>query len=387
MFYKRLILGKLNKYLEYPEALVITGMRRVGKTSILRHLFDNIKSSNKAFYDFGSPLHRQKFEKIDYDGILDGLAKDGISKKERAYIFIDEIQNLPQISSVIKYLIDHYQTKFFVTGSSSYYIKNLFPESLAGRKFIFEVFPLTFSEFLEFKNKRTNLGRKDIVIYNEYSGLYNEYVAFGGFPEVVLEQDIATKENRLDGIFTSYFENDVKTLADFRDASVLRDLIILLANQTGSKTDISKLASATGVSRNTIYSHLTFLEETYFIKLLPQFSRNYFRQAAGSKKVYFCDSGLANFLAKPSQGQLFEQSIFQNLRINHELAYFDKGGGSEIDFIVDKKMAIEAKVTAGKRDVANLERRSKMIDINNYKVATLYYSEEKHTIPALSLLE
>lgn len=386
MIYQRQIFSVLSKHLENTEAIVITGMRRVGKTTILNQLFQIIPSKNKAFFDFENPLHRKKFENIDYDGILDDLSEYGISKNERAYIFLDEIQNLPKISSVIKYLIDHYQTKFFVTGSSSYYLKNLFPESLSGRKYIFEVFPLTFLEFLIFKNKEPVKNKKNIINFHEKMQLYKEYMSWGGFPQVILEQNVDNKKRLLENIFKSYFEN-VETLADFRELGTLRDLIILLANQIGSKTDVAKLASVLKVSRNTIYSHLNFLEATYMVKLLPQFSKSYFRQAAGSKKVYFCDTGLANFLGRISEGQLFEQSIFQNLRTTHELTYYEKTLSTEIDFIVDEKIAIEAKITAGKRDVTNLDRRSKMVDIKDYKVATLNYSELDHTIPALNLIE
>lgn len=385
MLYKRDLSGKLEKYLEATEALVITGMRRVGKTTILKQLYEKIESSNKAFYDFENTLHIRKFEKLDYDKIWNSLEEDGVSKNKRAYIFIDEIQNFPKISSIAKYFIDHYETKFFLTGSSSYYLKNLFPESMAGRKYIFELFPLTFKEFLVFKESEFPKN-PDFFSHNKYISVYEEYLKWGGFPGVVLEKDEKQKILKLEDIFNSYFEQDVKSLSDFRELSTVRELIILLSTQIGSKTDVSKLAVSLKISRETIYSYLNFLEATYFISLLPLYSKSKFRQSAGSKKVYFCDSGMANFLGRPSQGQLFEQSVFQNLRPTHKLAYFDKGRGSEIDFIIDEKTAIEAKVTATKRYTSNLEKRAKSININIFKVATLNFSELDNTVPALNLI-
>src|SRR3989338_7491348 len=100
--YKRKLYYKIKNKIKDKEIIVITGMRRVGKTTILR------------------------------------------------MIFIEEMQIKPDITKVVKYLYDHYNVKFFLTGSSSFYLKNLFPESLAGRKVIFELYPLDFEEFLLF---------------------------------------------------------------------------------------------------------------------------------------------------------------------------------------------------------------------------------------------
>lgn len=386
MFYQRNILKEINKHIKTREALVITGMRQVGKTTILKRLFDNLKVTNKAFYDFENTFDIRKFESQDYNKIWDKLIEDNIDKNQRAYIFIDEIQNYPKISSIAKYFIDHFDTKFFLTGSSSFYLKNYFPESMSGRKFVFEMYPLTFSEFLNFK-KTEKPKTTNFVSYNKYFTLYQEYLNWGGFPGVVLEKDEKNKNLKLKEILNSFFEQDVKTLADYNNFSKLRELIFLLSTQIGLKTDVSKLATHLSVSRETVYSYLNFLEATFFITLLPQFSKSKFKQAAGSKKVYLCDSGVANVLGKLSQDQLFEQSVFQNLRPNHNLSYFDKGRGTEIDFIVDEKESIEAKVTATKRDVVNLQNRSKIIKIKKFKIATLNFSELPSTIPALNLIE
>ena len=135
-------------HLRRPPASVITGMRRTGKTTLMRRIFDKIETKNKRWFDFENPLDIKNFEEVDYNHIVDNLRLD---KDERMYIFIDEIQNFPEISKIIKYLIDHYRIKFVVTGSASYYLRNLFPESLSGRKQIFELYPLDFQEFLTFK--------------------------------------------------------------------------------------------------------------------------------------------------------------------------------------------------------------------------------------------
>lgn len=393
MPYPRQIFPKLEAELNTKEATVITGMRRVGKTTALIHLYDLISSKNKAIFDFENPLHRKVFELDNYDAVWNNLKQFGVTNKAKAYLFLDEVQNLPEVSKVVKYLYDHFDIKFFLTGSSSFYLRNLFPESLAGRKIIFEIFPLNFAEFLVFRQVKREVGEsfmqkvqeKNKIAYEKLIPYYNEFIEFGGFPSVVLEEDPGRKKTILSEIFTSYFEKDAKNLADFRDMSKLRDLILLLIPRIGSRIEIGKLANDLSVSRETIYNYLAFLEQTYFISLLPRYSLSIDRQAAGSKKLFLCDLGIANVLGRISEGQSFEQSIFQNLRSNHKLNFYSKEGASEIDFIVDEKVALEVKTSMSRQDISNLERRSKGLGIKENYIITLQYNENSQAILATEI--
>lgn len=393
MPYPRQIFPKLEAELNTKEATVITGMRRVGKTTALIHLYDLISSKNKAIFDFENPLHRKVFELDNYDAVWNNLKQFGVTNKAKAYLFLDEVQNLPEVSKVVKYLYDHFDIKFFLTGSSSFYLRNLFPESLAGRKIIFEIFPLNFAEFLVFRQVKREVGEsfmqkvqeKNKIAYEKLIPYYNEFIEFGGFPSVVLEEDPGRKKTILSEIFTSYFEKDAKNLADFRNMSKLRDLILLLIPRIGSRIEIGKLANDLSVSRETIYNYLAFLEQTYFISLLPRYSLSIDRQAAGSKKLFLCDLGIANVLGRISEGQSFEQSIFQNLRSNHKLNFYSKEGASEIDFIVDEKVALEVKTSMSRQDISNLERRSKGLGIKENYIITLQYNENSQAILATEI--
>ncbi len=393
MLYTRQVFQKLELELATKEITVITGMRRVGKTTALMHLFDLVKSENKAMLDLENPLHRKVFEEENYDNVWNNLKQFRVTNNAKAYLFLDEVQNLPELSRVVKYLYDHFDVKFFLTGSSSYYLRNLFPESLAGRKIIFEMFPLNFAEFLVFKQiKREEVDsfavkaqNKNKIAYERLISYYDEFIEFGGFPSVVLENDPERKKTMLSEIFTSYFEKDAKNLADFRDMSKLRDLILLLIPRVGSKIEIRKLANDLSVSRETVYSYLSFLEQTYFISLLSKHSASIDRQAAGSKKLFLCDCGMANVLGRTSQGQLFEQSVFQNLRSHHKLSFYSKEGASEIDFIVDGKIALEVKMSMSQQDLANLKRRSAGLNIGETYVLTLKYTENKEGILATDM--
>lgn len=333
------------------------------------------------------------FEEDNFDVVWDNLKEFGINNQEKAFIFMDEVQNLPQVSQVVKYLYDHWQVKFVLTGSSSYYLRNLFPESLAGRKIVFELFPLTFEEFLVFKGKqhtkRVNWKRKakekNKIRYEMMAADYNEYLEFGGFPAVVLEENQKRKQKLLGGIFTAYFEKDAKNLADFRDMSKLRDLILLLIPRIGSRLDVGKLAAELSLSRETVYNYLAFLEQTYFITLLPKFSGSIDRQAAGSKKVFLCDGGVANVLGRMSAGQLFEQSVFANLRPEHKLHFYNKEGKNEIDFVVDKQVALEVKVSVSRQDMDHLHKRVAGLRIKEKYGVSLSYTDEAGVILATDL--
>ena len=120
---KRFLYHRLKKYVDHKNVLVITGMRQVGKTTLMKQIFDEVLNP-KLWFDFDNPLDMLHFENIDYDAIYNNLLKESGVKKERLFIFIDEIQNLPVITKIIKYLIDKYKVKFIVTGSSNYYLKN-----------------------------------------------------------------------------------------------------------------------------------------------------------------------------------------------------------------------------------------------------------------------
>ena len=388
MLYSREIFKQLELELDKKEVTIITGMRRVGKTTALTHLYDLIPSKNKALLDLENPLHRKVFEEENYDTIWNNLKQFKITNETKTYLFLDEIQNLPELSRAVKYLYDHWDVKFVLTGSSSYYLRNLFPESLAGRKIIFEIFPLNFSEFLIFKEviRETKesfaqkASEKNKIAYERLIPYYNEFLEFGGFPSVVLEKNFERKRTMLSEIFTSYFEKDAKNLADFSDMSKLRDLILLLVPRVASRIEINKLANELAVSRQTVYNYLSFLEQTYFISLLPRHSASIDRQAAGSKKLFLCDSGIANVLGRISQGQLLEQSIFQTLRTRHKLSFYQKDRVSEIDFIIDGTTALEVKMSVSRQDISNLKKRAESNKLANYFVISHQFNKEKKVI-------
>lgn len=397
MYYPRRIFSALQAQLENRQIIVLTGMRRVGKTSLFRMLFDNIESNNKVFLDIENPINQKIFEEQDFDNILLNLNQFNISTKQKAYVFLDEIGAQPQITKAIKYLYDHYNIKFFLTGSSSFYLKNLFPESLAGRKIIFELHPLDFEEFLQFKQVKKDFTLsfshkdkyKNKITYEKLTKLYDEYLIYGGFPQVVLADDIDQKKLALEDIFKSYFEKDVTNLADFKNVNLFRDMLLLLLSRVGSKLNVSKLSSEIGVSRETVYSYIAFLQGTYFLDLVSPLSKSVDRRISSQKKVYLCDNGLVNQFAKIDMGRLFENAVYLNLRKYGFVYYYQKRTGAEIDFILANKdqasTGLEVKLTGTKFDLRRLAKVSQNLKLPDWYVITKFFNKDRGFLPAVEL--
>jgi predicted AAA+ superfamily ATPase len=259
-------------------------------------------------------------------------------------VALDEIQYIPNLPSVVKYLYDHYGIKFLLTGSSSFYLKKYFSESMAGRKIVYELFPLRFGEFLDFRGVpyRIRTTIEDMVFdQNEYErlrGYYDEYVSYGGLPSVVLEPRAEVKREILQDIFSSYINIDVQAMADFRKIKELQELIKALVLRIGNKLDLAKLAQIIGISRPTLNEYLEFLERTYLIHQLPAYAGTDKTISLG-KKLYFRDNGIASALANPGDGALFENAVFNQLWAYGRLAYLTKGNDYEVDFILDPQIA------------------------------------------------
>ena len=379
MIHPRKIFKEITPYLNSPEAIIITGMRRTGKTTVLNYFFDQSDSQNKIFLDLENPINRQLFSAPNYEQIKSSIEILGIDFTKKAYLFIDEIQFVKALPSVVKYFIDHHRVKFFLTGSASFYLKNLFTESLSGRKYLFELFPLDFGEFLVFKGSTINLPSKNRTItktqFEMISPLFNEFVLYGGFPGVVLKTSASEKKKALEEIFTSFFQLEVLQLADFRRNEVIHRLILLLMQRIGSKLNIHKLSKELGITRPTLYDYITFLEGTYFIKTIRPYTRGRNSEMRKMPKFYLCDVGLANHFAQLSMGHLFENSVFQILRTRGDLNFYEKKNGIEIDFVLDRKVAYEVKISPSQSDYRKLKKAVDELQFEEFYIVSQNYSE------------
>ncbi len=366
---ERLIFPKLLAHLSKSQATVITGMRRVGKTTVLRFLLDKVEHDNKLYLDFEKVENRLLFDENSYNAVEAGLRALGLDLSQPAVLALDEIQLVAHSPSIIKYLHDTYAVKFILTGSSSYYLKNHFTESLAGRKRIFELYPLSFNEFLSFrgfeKSRYESFSRQPFseFFYRLFKQEYETFLRFGGFPEVVLAETEEDKTEFLKDIINAYIELDIKLLSDFQVSNDLYRLCQLLASHTGSRIDASKLSSISGISRVKLTEYLDLFEYTYFIHRIPTFTKNKDKEISSRRKIYLADNGILQVLAQVSSGQAFENSVALQLLQMGEVTYYQKKSGQGVDFILDKKVAIEAKETPSFPDLKVLNYRADDLDL------------------------
>ncbi len=384
MLYPRKIYPALFSHAQTDLVTVLTGMRRTGKTTLIKQLLEDLPSKNSLYLDLQRLDNRELFAQKNYDAIREAFVSRGLSTETQMIVAIDEIQLAPESPSVIKYLSDHFKIKFIVTGSSSYYLKNLFSESLAGRKKLFELFPLDFGEFLTFKEvdhattaSATADWRESQFNHLEYERLasyYEEYVRFGGFPQVALAKSESQKRDILLDIVSSYINIDIRSLANFSDERNLYTLAKLLASRVGNKVEYNNLSRLTGLSRPTVTNYVQLFEKTYLIKTVGVYTKSIDREIAKSRKLYFGDTGLANTLAELSSGAQFENTLFNQFDRLGRVQYFTLKSGQEIDFVLDGKWGFEAKETPVGVNLTSLKKASSAAALANSRLVGRYRS-------------
>src|SRR5690606_33242275 len=179
--------------------------------------------------------------------------------------------------------------------------------------------------------------------YQRLRSYYNDYINYGGFPEVVLEPVVEDKKDLIHEILSSYINFDISTLSDIRNPANLYRLIKLLSVRVGTRLDISKLTSIAGISRPTVENYLYLLENSYLVRTIPVLSSSPDREITKARKLYFLDNGIASSVAELGSGSKFENAVFNQLLHRGELAYYQLKNGREIDFVLDKKYALEVK--------------------------------------------
>ncbi len=384
---KRKILPALIQELASDKVIVLTGMRRVGKTTLVRLLFDQVADKRKVYLDLENPLNQEYFAETDYEKIKLNLERLSTGRAHEMTVFLDEIQYVRHIPSVVKYLSDHFGVKFILTGSTSFYLKQLFSESLAGRKRLFELDPLDFEEFLAFRSPSSQkLSTSDpvteptVIFFDKY---LEEYLIYGGFPSVVLKESHEEKIAEIDDIFTSYFQKEIRLFSDFRKIDTIRSTILLLAQRVGSKIDVSKMAAELATTRVTILEYLDYLEGTYFLSRIKPYSKSPDVSLRGQSKPYLADTGLLTKISNIGQAQAFENLVYRLVKSRGEVFYYQSKGGAEIDFIVkngNDTTAFEVKTRVQPTDLAKLQRAIKPLGMDKYFIVTMHYSPLPHTI-------
>lgn len=357
--YKRQLFDQLLPYLGDQTIIVIHGARQVGKTHLLTYLKQHLENQHHPvyYYDLEYPALLTTLNQ-GIDPFIRDLAGRGHQPQSEAYILIDEIQYLDNPSSFLKLLADHHQyLHLVVSGSSSFDLKTKFTDSLVGRTVNFVLYPLSFPEFLIFKNSSLKLTpQPSPAVQEELTTLFTEFVLYGGYPQIVLEPVVDKKLKKLAQIIDTYVRKDLRDLGSIEDLGKFNQLLQLLAHQSGQLISYTQLGNTTKLAQTTLRKYLHLLEETYVIKLVTPYSHSPNVEISKNPKVFFFDSGLQSLLwlnqfSRNLQGNLLETNIFAELVKLYDcrlLHFWRTKGGVEVDFILDKPgelHALEVKTT------------------------------------------
>jgi len=380
--YKRKIIDEIEKYIETEDIVVLHGARQVGKTHILYYLkqeFDK-KTIKNLYID----LEDSRFAAILDQGVrsfLNLIKEEGFDLNEKIIVLIDEIQYLKNPSAFLKLIADHHKKiKLIVSGSSSFDIKNKFKDSLVGRTVNFEVFNLSFEEFLDFKGYHFDVKK----IYTEkkteeLKDFFREYTLYGGYPKIVLTDGVEKKEKYLQQIVDTYVKKDIRDLAKIRDIEKFNKLLEVLASQSGNLLNITEISNTCRISKATVERYLFIMENTYILKIVRPYSKNIRSELFRIPKVFFYDSGLMQILwlknlQRKIIGNVFETAVFSELvkKYRQENIFFwrttDK---KEVDFIVKTAsgaLPIEVKINS-----AQFNKKHIAYFMEKYKIKKGYF--------------
>lgn len=281
----------LSKYLKPGKVLVIFGPRQVGKTTLIKDFLSNYPKKYKL--DTGENITTQQALGSFILGDSLGIHKLGTRNisELKEYVsgydllVIDEAQNIPGIGTTLKIIVDHFpQVQVIATGSASFELAGQVGEPLTGRKTTITLFPIAQMELKKLYNQ------------HELKNKLEEFLIFGGYPEVVATEGRAEKERILRELTDSYLLKDILALERVKSPKFLLDLLRLLAFQIGSEVSLTELGSNLGIDYKTVARYIDLLEKSFIIFNLRGFSGNLRKEMRKKSKYYFYDNGIRNVL-------------------------------------------------------------------------------------------
>lgn len=354
---------RLLLHLSAPEVTLLTGSRQVGKTTLMRQLQDKLQSQGKVFFHFN----------LEFESYLNAFNENPLhlfdfvpkQKGQKIIVFIDEIQYLKNPSNFLKLLYDEHKSaiKLVVTGSSAFYIDEKFKDSLAGRKRLFHIKPISFAEFVLYKKGKLHfdyllkgLNPKNnipLLVAAEIEELFDEYLIFGGYPAVVKTNDVREKIDILTEISTSYVQKDLYDNG-VRKSSEFRKLMEIMASQCCGQLNVNDLCKMVKTTIPTLNHYLHLLEKSFHITLVKPFYNNYSKELVKMPKLFFQDNGFRNALlnnfdrinTRADKGTLLENQTLQQLLKHYndyDVKYWRTTEQNEVDFVLKDNKALEIK--------------------------------------------
>lgn len=315
------------------EVIDIIGPRRSGKSSILKLLIKKLElSKDFLFINFEDPYFVTHNEPQVIEELL-SVYKEYFDKKLK-YLFFDEIHTVSHWENAIRKLRDEGFYKIFITGSSSKLLSKELSTLLSGRHISYQIMPLSFSEFLSFKGIEIK-DKKDLMLKERIlSKKFDEYLAVGGFPEIVKTNNLAL----LKQYYFDIVQKDIIMRYDVRQKDILEKMGIYLITNLAKTVSIESLKKTFNLSFEAVSDYIDYFQEAFLLFEVPQFSYSLKTQQKGLKKIYSIDSGLANtvsFKFSEDNGRLLEQCVFLELkRKGYEIYYYKTRNNKEVDFLI-----------------------------------------------------
>jgi predicted AAA+ superfamily ATPase len=334
---REIYLKKLISSLGHRRAVLLTGSRRVGKTTLIFQLINFLLKKVKQKNILYALMDHPQLSSFNILKMVEEFRKHHLlGRNEKIYLFFDEIQYLKDWEKELKALIDTENVKIFFSGSTSSTLL-LKSSYLTGRLEKIEVFPLDFLEFLTFnKIKISNIEKYKLEKYCE------KYLKIGGYPEYVLKPDASYFADLVNNILYK----DIINFYQLKNPELLKDLLLLLADRVGSQTTYSKLANILSLKMDTVKEYVYYLKNSFLIDELPRFTTSRGSRIYGPKKFYTSDNGLLfHLIGRFSQSAAFEQTLYFFLKRNSKKIGFYYENQKEVDFVIDKNKPefIEAK--------------------------------------------
>lgn len=341
------IAKKINELSKAKEIIVITGIRRCGKsTSLLQFCNNLIISGIKREDILIVNLEDPRLKKPDLD-LLNKIYETYLTElnpSKKHYVVLDEIQNIEGWEKFVRFLHENKNINVFVTGSSSKLLNSEYSTVLAGRHLDIQIKPLSFKEYLFFKDIEIKSSLDISNKRHEIKRSFANYLKEGGFPKVVLANKEEDKRDLLDVYFRDIIIKDIVQRYKIKDINKLNDLSKFYLTNVSTLQSFNNIKNVLKLNLDTVERFSYYLTEVFLLNFVKKFSYTEKEQILNPRKVYCADNGLREsvaFVFSEDYGRLAENLVFNALNIKDlEIYYWKSQKQEEIDFVIKKKQKI-----------------------------------------------
>lgn len=376
------------------EAVLITGVRRSGKSYLLKMIWQKIvaaaKNGKNAFFCVNFEDERLPgFSARDFDLLLETYYEMFLpaGKTEKIYLFFDEIQIVEGWEKFINRLLRDERFKIFITGSNAALLSKEIGTALTGRFYPLALYPLSFKEFLRFKRgELPPASRHKAETSGEIKRIFNDYLENGGFPEVVLQNFRPLLQEYLKSIVY----RDIVLRYRIKNETSLKEIASFVISNIGAAASLENIAKMTRMKNlTTVKNYLSYLENSFLFHRVSKYSHSIKEQIYNPDKFYCVDTGLYNeiaFLNSANRGRLLENMVFMELKRRGKDVFYFKGA-KECDFAIKEKTKItgacqvtkELSPANEKRELGGLREAMDNFGLDEGLIITEGQEEERKT--------